>query len=77
MCSFSAKGPWCVVVDGVPYGAYTEGQATKITGLILKHHPDKSVVTMKMQKFDDAATDYPDWVLVALRPTDSSAGHAP
>lgn len=66
MCGFSAKGPWVVVVDGVPYGAYTENQANKIAGIIEDQHPDKEVTFFKMLKYDDAGEDYSFEVLSSL-----------
>jgi hypothetical protein len=74
VCGFSAKGPWCVVVDGVPYGAYTENQARLVAGIIKQHHNAKQVMYFKMLKFDDAAEDYSDAILMALRPLDKGDG---
>lgn len=64
MCGFSAKGPWCLEINGVPYGAYTELQARKIGTAHKKQNPTDTVLVFAMRKLADVPKrDYTDSIL--------------
>lgn len=50
MCSWSKNGPWVVIVNGEPYGPYTDRQAPVEAERLSRANPDAAVTYKPMSK---------------------------